>query len=164
MFYAPHKRARQSAIVDKELHLSITQDPNTALAITALGVMGIYWECCAPGRIVPGVAGMVLATAGIASLAVLPIKPASVLLLAVAFILFALEATLVTRGLFTAMGAVAMFFGSRMLGVNWIAGAGVAAPFAAVTSFLFSAAVRARRNKAVGDLNDILRQETESTT
>jgi membrane-bound serine protease (ClpP class) len=43
-------------------------NPNIALFIAALGVIGIYAELCRPGRVVPGIIGGVALLTGIASL------------------------------------------------------------------------------------------------
>lgn len=43
-------------------------NPNMALLIAALGLLGIYVELCRPGRVVPGVTGGVLLLTGIASI------------------------------------------------------------------------------------------------
>ena len=43
-------------------------DPNVAIAMIALGLLGIYAEFCLPGKVVPGVVGGVLLLVGLASL------------------------------------------------------------------------------------------------
>ena len=43
-------------------------DPNLAIFLIAMGVLGIYAELCRPGRVVPGVFGGVALLVGLASL------------------------------------------------------------------------------------------------
>ena len=43
-------------------------DPNLAIVLIAIGVLGIYAELCRPGRVVPGVLGGVAFLVGVASL------------------------------------------------------------------------------------------------
>jgi membrane-bound serine protease (ClpP class) len=130
------------------LNLTITHNPDVALWLLAVGAIGIYWELCAPGRVVPGVLGAALAVMGIASLAGLPVHwPGAALMLA-GMCFFALEAASVSRGVFTAIGAAAMLFGAKILvQIHWATAIGVAIPFSVASSFLLSVAARARRNK-----------------
>src|SRR5438552_18839596 len=62
-----------------------------------------------------------------------------------------------THGVLTGGGAIAMLLGSLMLidtsvpelRIHWSTALGVTLPFALITSFLLSIALRARRNKVV---------------
>ncbi|MEO5924700.1 MAG: DUF6152 family protein [Bryobacteraceae bacterium] len=51
----------------------MVSDPNLALLLIALGTLGVYAECCLPGKVVPGVVGGVLLTIGLASLVNTPV-------------------------------------------------------------------------------------------
>ena len=46
----------------------MVSDPNIAIALVALGLLGIYAEFCLPGKVVPGVAGGIFLLTGLASL------------------------------------------------------------------------------------------------
>jgi membrane-bound serine protease (ClpP class) len=139
------------------LHLTITHDPDLALLLLAVGAIGIYREFCAPGRIAPGVIGSELALLGFASLAALPLSLPGLAPVLAGIGCFVLEARFVSRGLFTAMGAAALLFGSKTLlapvdpavQIHWITAVCVAIPFSLATSFFFSVAACARRNKIV---------------
>lgn len=157
------------------LHLSITGDANVGLVLLAIGTLGVYAECCAPGRIAPGVLGASLALAGIASLAAFPVSWTGILLAVLSFLFFALEARfarrgLASRGLLTLAGAAVLLSGLKILietpdtalRINWVTATAVAIPFAAITSFLFSAAALARRNKSAIGPHYILKKESES--
>lgn len=45
----------------------MVSDPNVALAMIALGLLGIYAEFCLPGKVVPGILGGILLLTGLAS-------------------------------------------------------------------------------------------------
>lgn len=144
--------ASPRGIFKNELHpLTAIADPNIALLLIALAALGICAEFCSPGRILPGVAGSTLGLLGLTSLAANPIDWRGAVLITLAFIAFALEAKLVTRGVLTAVGALALFAGFAMLapGIHSGAAAAAAIPLAAIASFLFSVAQQARRNKMI---------------
>lgn len=137
--------------------LSAIADPNIALALVGLGAMGIYAECLAPGLVIPGVLGAILALPGVYALAMFPIGGVGVALLGAGMALLVFEARLATRGILTAGGAMALLPGAMFLidtsdpslRIRFGVALAVTLPFAVVTSFLFSTAARARRNKAV---------------
>ena len=155
--------------------LSAISDPNIALLLMVLGALGIYVEFSSPGLVLPGVLGAILVLLGLAALAMFPIGwlGASLLVLGLAF--FILEAKFATHGILTAGGAIALLLGAMLLidtndpalRIRFSMALAVTIPFALITSFLLSIAVRARRNKvatgmeampgrsgvAVGELN-----------
>lgn len=132
-------------------------DPNIALLLVVLGALGIYMEFHAPGMVAPGVAGAILVLLGLTALAMLPIDWLGAALMILGLTFFVLEAKFATHGVLTTGGAVALSLGAVMLidtnvpelRIRWSTAIGLALPFALITSFLLSAAVRARRNKVV---------------
>lgn len=132
-------------------------DPNIALMLVVLGALGIYVEFSSPGLVAPGVAGAILALLGLTALSMLPINWLGAALVLAGLVFFVLEAKFATHGVLTAGGALALALGAVMLintdvpemRVRWSTALGLAIPFALITSFLFSIAVRARRNKVV---------------
>ena len=137
--------------------LSAIADPNIALILLVLGALGIYAEFSTPGAVAPGVIGAVLALLGLTALSMFPIRWLGAALILLAFVFFALEAKFTTHGVLTTGGAAAMLLGALMLVDSpWPAtrihlsyALGVTLPFALITAFLLSIAVRARRNKAI---------------
>ncbi|HTS25994.1 MAG TPA: nodulation protein NfeD [Bryobacteraceae bacterium] len=137
--------------------ISAIADPNIALVLLVIGALGIYVEFSHPGLVAPGVIGAILVLLGLSAISVLPINWLGVALLLLAFSLFALEVKLSSHGILGAGGAVAMVLGAVMLinspqpemRVHWNTAIGLALPFSAITVFLLSLAVRARRNKVV---------------
>ena len=137
--------------------VSAIADPNIALVLLVIGALGIYVEFSHPGLIAPGVIGAIMVLLGLSAISVLPINWLGVALLLLAFSLFALEVKLASHGILGAGGAVAMVLGAVMLinspqpeiRIHWSTAISLALPFSAITVFLLSLAVRARRNKIV---------------
>jgi membrane-bound serine protease (ClpP class) len=137
--------------------LSAIADPNIALLLLVLGALGIYAEFSAPGMVLPGVLGAISFLLGLAALAMFPIGwlGASLVIMGLAF--FVLEAKFATHGILTAGGAIALLLGALLLidtnepalKIRFSMALAVTIPFALITSFLVSIAVRARRNKVV---------------
>lgn len=132
-------------------------DPNVALLLLVLGALGIYVEFSSPGLVFPGVAGAVLVLLGLTSLSMFPIDWLGAALMIAGLAFFVLEAKFMTHGILTASGAVAMAFGAVLLidtsvpelRIHWSTAIALVTPFALITSFLLSIAIRARRNKVV---------------
>jgi membrane-bound serine protease (ClpP class) len=141
----------------RESLISAIADPNIALVLLVLGVLGIYIEFHTPGLIFPGVLGAILALLGLSALSVLPINWVGVALLVLALALFILEAKFVSHGILAIGGTAAMILGALLLiqspnpemRIHLSTAIGLALPFAIITTFLLSLVIRARRNKVV---------------
>jgi len=141
----------------RERIISAIADPKIALILIGIGVLGIYAEFSSPGLIAPGIAGAISVLLGLSALSVLPINGTGAALLALAFILFALEAKFMSHGVLTLGGAVAMVLGALLLidspvpelRIRWTVAIALALPFALITSLLLTLVVRARANKVV---------------
>ena len=93
---------------------------------------------------------------GLSSLSVLPINWLGVALLCLAITFLVLEAKFTSHGVLGAGGTVAMIMGALLLvdgpaevRIHLATALGVSLPFALITLFLVSLAVRARRNKVL---------------
>jgi membrane-bound serine protease (ClpP class) len=135
--------------------ISAIADPNIAFILLIIGALAIYVEFSSPGLIVPGVVGAILVLLGLSAISVLPINWLGAALIGLAFVLFALEAKFASHGILAAGAAVAMTLGAVMLinspfpeaRIHWPTAIAVTLPFSAITAFLVSLAVKARRNK-----------------
>jgi membrane-bound serine protease (ClpP class) len=135
--------------------MSAIADPNIALVLLVVGALCIYVEFTSPGLVAPGVFGAILVLLGLSAMSILPINWLGAALLVLAFTLFVLEAKFTTHGVLGVGGAIAMALGAVMLvsspipemRVHWSTALGLALPFSAITMFLLSLAVRARRGK-----------------
>ncbi|HEY7335338.1 MAG TPA: nodulation protein NfeD [Bryobacteraceae bacterium] len=131
-------------------------DPNIGFILLALGAVGIYVEFTAPGLIFPGVIGGILALLGLSSLSVLPINWIGAALLMLGAALFVLEAQFTSHGILGIGGTVAMVLGALLLingppevRIHLSTALAVCIPFAIITMFLMTLALKARRNKVV---------------
>jgi membrane-bound serine protease (ClpP class) len=150
----------------RERIISSIADPNVGFILLIVGALGLYVEFNSPGLILPGVAGGILLLMGVSSLAVLPLSWVGVSLLLLGAALFVLEAHFASHGVLGAGGTVALVLGALMLvdgppamKIHLITALSVSIPFALITMFLLSLAVKARRNKSLmggeGLLNEI---------
>lgn len=141
----------------REKIMSAISDPNLALVMLVLGVLGIYVEFTSPGLIVPGILGAIMALMGLSALSVLPINWLGAALLLLAFALFILEAKFAAHGILGAGGALCMVLGAVMLidspvpemRIHLSTAIALALPFSLITMGLLTLVVRARRNKVV---------------
>ncbi len=135
----------------------LPSDPNISLLILVVGILGIYLEFSAPGKIIPGAAGGAMALTGLAALRQFPLSPVGIVLLVMAFLCCVAEARRPSGGWLTALAAALMVFGSLLLvevrpgagGITPACAIAAGLPLATVSSFLFSVAWKAKRNKTL---------------
>ncbi len=145
------------AMTLREKILSVLMDPNLTALLFTLGIFAILIEFNHPGGVVPGAIGLIAVAVSIFAMQMLPTRYESVALVIGAFVLFALEAKYHSHGLFTAGGMIMMVTGMLLLvdgpipemRVKLITALSVAIPLGAITVFLLTLAIRARRNKVV---------------
>jgi membrane-bound serine protease (ClpP class) len=148
--------ARETERSLRERVIVAIADPNIGFILLVLGALGIYVEFTSPGLIFPGIAGAILALLGLSSLSVLPINWAGAGLLVLALALFVLEAKFASHGMLGIGGTISMVLGALLLvngppemRIHLPTALAVALPFAAITMFLVSIVVKARRNKVL---------------
>ena len=150
----------------RERVISAIADPNIGFILLVVGALGLYVEFNSPGLILPASAGGILFLMGVSSLAVLPLSWVGVSLLLLGATLFVLEAHFASHGVLGIGGTVALILGALMLvngppemQIHLVTALSVSIPFALITMFLLSLAIRARRNKSLmggeGVLNEI---------
>ncbi len=141
----------------RERIMSAIADPNIALILLVIGALGIYVEFSTPGMIAPGVFGAICVLLGLSALSVVPINWGAAALIVASLVMFVLEAKFATHGVLTVGGTLAMILGALLLvnsplpelRIHPATAISVAVPFALVTSFLLTLAIRARRNKVM---------------
>jgi membrane-bound serine protease (ClpP class) len=140
----------------RERVIGAIADPNVGFILLVLGALGIYVEFNSPGIIIAGVGGGILLLLGLSSLAVLPLNWTGVALLLLGAALFILEAHFTSHGVLGSGGTVAMVLGALMLidgppevRIHLVTALAVSIPFAVITMFLLTLALKARRNKAL---------------
>ena len=158
----------------RERIISSVADPNLAFVLLILGALGIYVEFSTPGLILPGVLGGILVLVGLSGISALPLSWTGIGLLCLSLAFFVLEAKFVSHGILAAGGVAAMVLGAIYLvqgppemRIRTSTALAAALPFAAITAFLVSLVVRARRSKVetgvAGMLNEIGIAKTDLT-
>ena len=99
----------------KERILKVISDPTIAYLLLMLGTLGILLELYHPGIGIPGIVGTVSLILALFALHTLPINITGLLLIAVSFVLFVIEAVTPTFGLFIISGAITLLLGSFFL-------------------------------------------------
>jgi membrane-bound serine protease (ClpP class) len=141
----------------KQRILDFLLDPNVAFIVLAVGALALYAEFNHPGAILPGVVGVVFILLALFALNLLPTRYAAFTLIMAAFVMFALEAKFATHGVLGIAGIVLMTIGGLLLvdgpipelRVKLWTALSVSIPLGAITVFLMSIALKARRNKVV---------------
>ena len=90
-------------------------DPNVAYMLLMLGILGIFFEISQPGVILPGAIGSLALLLAFLGFQTLPVNYIGVLLILLAIILFILEVKVVSYGMLTVGGLIALTFGSLIL-------------------------------------------------
>ncbi len=170
-------RTKKAAIISYEMSvvekfLDQLSDPNIAYVLFLLGLYGVLFELYSPGAILPGIIGGICLIVAFYSMHTLPINYAGLALIAFAIILFLLEVKIVSHGILSIGGVIALFLGSLMLirsdsflesvRISW----GVIITACAITAFFFlfiiGLGLRAQRAKPVTGIEGLLGDTGES--
>lgn len=149
------KSIRDYEMTTKQRVLGFLMDPNIAFILFSIGMLALYAEFNHPGAIVPGVVGGIAILLSIFAMNLLPIRYAALAMILGAFVMFILEAKFQTHGALGLGGVVLMALGAVLLvdgpipemRIKWLTSLAVTIPFALITIFLMTLALRARRNK-----------------
>jgi membrane-bound serine protease (ClpP class) len=99
----------------RERVLNTISDPNVAYVLLMLGILGLFFELSNPGVILPGVIGGISLILALFAFQTLPVNYAGVLLILLAIVLFIAEIKIVSHGMLTVGGVIAMILGSLLL-------------------------------------------------
>ncbi len=141
----------------RERFLDRVLNPNIALVLGAIGVIGLYAEFSHPGLIFPGVGGAIALVLALFAFHLLPINYVGVILILLALVLFVLEAKITSHGILAIGGILSGVIGSIILveapipelQIHKSTALSVFLPLAAITIFLLRLVILARRRKAV---------------
>ncbi len=95
--------------------LNILSDPTVAYILLMLGIYGLFFELYNPGALFPGIAGGICIILALYAMNTLPVNYAGLALLLFGVILLLLEVKIVSHGLLSIGGVIALFLGSIML-------------------------------------------------
>lgn len=137
--------------------LSHAMDPNLALVLGVIGLLGLYVEMSHPGMILPGVVGALCTILSLYAFNRMPLNWAGAALILLAIVLFVLEATIATHGILGLGGIVSMIEGLLMLvegpipqmRIHPATAIAVTLPLAGIMIFIIRLAVAARRKKSI---------------
>jgi membrane-bound serine protease (ClpP class) len=100
---------------DRQKFLATITDPNIAMILMSLGAAGLFIELYNPGLIFPGVVGAVALVIALYSFQTLSANFAGIALMLLGFLFFVVEIKVVSYGLLTISGVVAIILGALML-------------------------------------------------
>jgi membrane-bound serine protease (ClpP class) len=98
--------------------LNVIVDPSIAYLLMTVGFLGIIMELYNPGVIFPGVLGAISLILALYAMHTLPINYAGLALIILAVILFILEIHIISHGILSIGGVIALLLGSFMLMKN----------------------------------------------
>lgn len=140
-------------------------NPNIAFILLSLAMLALFFELANPGAVLPGVIGGILLLTALYSLGTLPVNWAGLLLIALAFIMFAAEVFVTSHGALAIGGVLAMVFGGMLLmssqaqpnlQVDRRLIAGVAIALLLYFAFVIRAIVQSRRRPPSVGYEDLL--------
>ena len=137
--------------------LSRVLNPNIALVLALIGLLGLYIEISHPGLIIPGVAGAISLLLALFAFNLLPVNWSGAALILLAIVLFVLEATVASHGILALGGIIALVVGGLMLvegpipqlRIHFATTLAVAIPLAVITVFLVRLVYLSQRRKSL---------------
>lgn len=152
--------------------LSAIMNPNLALVLGVVGLLGLYIEITHPGMIFPGVVGGISLILALYAFNILPVSLTGVLLIVLAIALFVVEATVPSHGVLAMGGIVSMIAGGLMLvegpipqlRVHLGTVLALALPMAAITVFLVRLVFVSQRKKSVTGRSGMLGEVGTAST
>lgn len=110
-----HATIERRAMSFREQLLDILSDPNIAYILMMLGIYGLFFELYNPGSVFPGVVGGISLILALYSFNTLPLNSAGIALITLSIILFLLEIKVISHGVLSIGGVLALLLGSLML-------------------------------------------------
>lgn len=95
--------------------LNAITNPNVAYILMMIGLIGLYFELSNPGLILPGVVGAICLVLAFYAFQTLSVNYAGLLLIGLAALFFIAEIKVMSYGLLTVAGIIALTLGSLML-------------------------------------------------
>ncbi|MGA7917164.1 MAG: nodulation protein NfeD [Candidatus Acidiferrales bacterium] len=166
----PHPVIVNREMTGREKFLQRIVQPDAFFILLVIGVLGLYVEFTHPGVFAPGVIGGIALLLALFAMHLLPINFAGLLLIALAFALFILEAKFPTHGVLGAGGVVAMILGALFLirspltgmGVSLLTAVAVVIPFGIIVIILMRLVLRSRhwkvstgKEELVGEVGEV---------
>jgi membrane-bound serine protease (ClpP class) len=156
----------------RDRFLAIISDPNVAYVLLMLGMLGLFFELANPGVILPGIIGGICLILAFFAFQTLPINWAGLLLIIFGIVLLIAEIKVVSHGVLTIGGIIAILLGSVMLvntaelplRVSWTVIIPVVAMTAGIFVFAVSAGVKAQMQRPTTGASGLLHEVGEART
>jgi membrane-bound serine protease (ClpP class) len=156
----------------RDRFLAIISDPNVAYVLLMLGMLGLFFELANPGVILPGIIGGICLILAFFAFQTLPINWAGLLLIIFGIVLLIAEIKVVSHGVLTIGGIIAILLGSVMLvntaelplRVSWTVIVPVVAVTAGIFVFAVSAGVKAQMQRPTTGASGLLHEVGEART
>jgi membrane-bound serine protease (ClpP class) len=166
-----HPTVTLHEMTQREKFLSRIVQPDVFFILLIIGVLGLYTEFSHPGLFAPGVIGGIALVLALFAMHMLPVNFAGILLIAVALILFVLEAKFPTHGVLGVGGVVAMVMGAIFLidspftgmGVRLPTALAVVIPFSIIVMILMRLVMRSRKWKVSTGVEELVGEFGEVT-
>ncbi|TYO98832.1 nodulation efficiency protein NfeD [Geothermobacter ehrlichii] len=144
--------------------LNVLSNPNIAYMLLMLGMLGIFFEISQPGVILPGAIGAIALLLAFFGLQTLPVNGVGLLLILLGIVLFLLEIKVVSYGMLSVGGIVALALGSLMLIDSDSPAMRVSLPVIVLTVAVFSGlfllvlfyVIRAQKGRVVSGLEGMV--------
>jgi membrane-bound serine protease (ClpP class) len=108
-------RVQRIELSFRDEFLKVISSPTVAFILLLLAAAGLYFEFTTPGAILPGVVGAICLILALYSFHALPINTVGLLLMLLAIVLFIAEVKVISHGILTIGGVIAMIAGGLML-------------------------------------------------
>ncbi|MGQ9618465.1 MAG: NfeD family protein [Candidatus Aminicenantia bacterium] len=152
--------------------LSEVANPNIALILMMLGMLGIYFELSNPGTILPGIIGAISLLLALFAFQILPVNYVGLLLILLAIGLFIAEIKVQGFGILGIGGIISMIFGTLMLFNQQFPGLSidlttviiVSVIFGLLFLFFFYISLKAHSQKVLTGTEGLLGMEGEAIT
>ncbi|HEY4979313.1 MAG TPA: nodulation protein NfeD [Candidatus Acidoferrum sp.] len=156
----------------RQKFLSRIVQPDAFFLLLIIGVLGLYTEFTHPGVVAPGVVGGICMVLALYAMQLLPVNFAGLLLMALAIVLFVLEAKLTSHGVLLIGGIVSMLLGATFLirspltpgGVSIGVALAATVPFALLSVFLMRLVLKSRKWKSSTGREELLGEHGVVTT
>ncbi len=153
-----HTRDQRIELLEMTLRqkvLGTIANPNFALVLGVIGLLGLYLEFTHPGLIFPGVGGGICLLLSLLGFSLLPVNMIGILLIFLALGLFIAEVVVQGFGVLGTGGVVAMILGILFLidtpypalRINLDLALAIALPFALIFMFLLRLVIKSHRGK-----------------
>lgn len=155
---------REHEITLRQKVLSWLMDPNVAFVLFSLGMLALWAEFKAPGAILPGVVGLLSIVLAVFALNLLPTRFIAVVMILLAFALFAAEAKFTSHGLLGIGGVISLTFGAVMLvdgpipelRVSIYTALAVSLPLGAIAIFLMTLVARSYQSRVTTGIEGMI--------